>query len=76
MLAQSVVELGTRCRLQHIPHLGLAVTLAVAAGRLFVGVYLYAQVLVGVDELDEEWELVAEAFVVLLAHKPSLLLVY
>ena len=51
-------------------------TFAVPAGGLIIGVYLYAQVLVGIDELDKEWELIAEAFVVLLAHKQSLLLVH
>ena len=39
---------------QHVPHLGLAVWLAVPMGNLVVGVYLNGQGLAGVVELDEQ----------------------
>ena len=42
-------------------------------GYLVVGVYLYREVLLGIDELDEQRELVAEAFVILLSYEQAFL---
>ena len=71
---QSVIERGTGCGVHDVPHLGLSVRLAVALGYLVVGVYLDAQVLVGIDKLDEQRKLVAEALVVRRPQQSSLLL--
>ena len=51
-------------------------TLAVATGNLIVGVYLYAEVLAGINELDEQRELIAEVVVVLLTHEYFLLFLH
>ena len=69
---QTVVELGVGVTGQSVPHLSLAALLALLAGNLVVGVYLDGEVAVGVDELDEQWKLVAEALVVLRAEEAVL----
>ena len=50
--------------------------LTVAAGDLIIGVYLDAEVLTGIDELDEQWELIAKALIVLLSDEQSFLLTH
>ena len=45
-------------------------------GYLIVWVYLYAEVLTGIDELDEQRELIAEVFVVFLTHEPFFLFLH
>ena len=69
LLLQTTIELGTGFTRQTIPHLGLATVLAMTMGNLVVGVYLDAQVALGIDELDEQRELVAEALIIVLAHE-------
>ena len=54
---------------ESVPHLRLAPWLAMPAGNLVIGVYLYGEVLMGVYELYEQRELVAEALIVLLPHE-------
>ena len=69
LLLQTVVELCIGCRIQGIPHLRLAARLALALGNLIRRVHLDAKILTGVDKLDEQWELIAEALEVFLADK-------
>lgn len=69
LYCQSVVESGAGCRRQYVPHLGLSALQSVAAGCLVVGVYLYGEVVAGVDKLEEQRELVAVALVDAAAHE-------
>ena len=51
-------ETGSRSCVYHVPHLRLASLAMDAAGHLVIGVNLYAQVALGVNELDEQGQLV------------------
>ena len=57
LLFEARIEVGTRVGLDDIPHLGLAHLAMLALGHLVVGVHLYAQVALGIDELDQEGQL-------------------
>ena len=57
LLFEARIEVGTRVGLDDIPHLGLAHLAMLALGHLVVGMYLYAQVALGIDELDEQGQL-------------------
>ena len=76
LLLQTAVELGVLVRVHDVPHLGLAALLALALGYLVGGMHLDREVLTGIDKLDEQGELVAEALIVGLAHELVLLLDY
>ena len=76
VLLQSAVELCARSTFQGIPHLGLSSLVALPACGFVVGVNLYGEVLMSVDELDEQRKLVAEALIVLLPHQGALLFAY
>ena len=70
LLAQAGIQAGARFRVHHIPHLGLPVALPVAAERhRIVGMDLDGQVVPGVDELDQERELVPVPLIDMLAHE-------
>ena len=70
---QTIIETGTRLRVQDIPHLSLATGLSLAAGCFVRGMYLDAQVPMGINELDEQWKLIAEAFVIGFTEESGLL---
>ena len=44
-------------------------------GKLVVRVYLYAEVLTGVDELHQQWELIAELLIDVFAYQQSFVFV-
>ena len=73
LLFQAVIELGTGCRFQSIPHLCLATTLTLTMGNLVCRMHLDGEILTGIDELDQQRELIAEALVVLLTYQEFLL---
>ena len=66
---QSGVQMGLGVRLHDVPHLRLAAVLALAAGYLVAGMHLDGEVALGIDKLDEQRKLVAEAAVVVPAHE-------
>ena len=69
---ETIIETGTRFRVQDIPHLRLTTGLSLAAGSLVRGMYLDAQVSVGIDELDEQRKLIAKALEISLAKESRL----
>ena len=73
---QSVVEMCALVRLQDIPHLGLAMLFSQFVCCLFIGMHLNRQVALGVDELDEQRELIAEAAVIVGSQKALALLAH
>ena len=52
---QSGVHTGPGGRIEHVPHLGFCLT-AVLAGGPVIGMHLYAQALLGIDQLDQQGE--------------------
>ena len=62
---QAIVKLGIRLAWQRIPHLGLAALLTLLLGNLIVRMYLDRKVGIGIDKLDEQWELVAKTLIVI-----------
>ena len=58
ILLEAVVESRALLAVQDVPHLGLAVLPLMGEGILVGGVYLHRQVSLGVDELDEEREVI------------------
>ena len=70
LLFQTVVE----ATVSHaVPHFRLAVGIAMTVCNLVVGVDLYREVLLGIDELDEQREFITEALVVLFSDEQSFL---
>ena len=58
ILLEAVVESRALLAVQNVPHFGLAVLPLMLQGILVGGVYLHRQVALGVDELDEEREVI------------------
>lgn len=67
---ESRAQMGPFVGLYHVPHLGLAFRAVALPRQPVVGVHLDREVLPGVDELDEQRKLGAEAFVVASAEQP------
>ena len=72
-LFQTAIQLGTGRRFQNVPHLRFATTLALTVSYLVRRMYLNRQILTGIDEFDQQRELIAKALVVLLAYQEFLL---
>ena len=66
---QTIVEHCAWICMQYIPHLSLAMRLALSVGGLFIGVNLDGEFALGIDELDQQWEFVAEATVVVCSQQ-------
>ena len=65
---QPIVDEAPAGRRQGVPHLVLAVQAPLQSCGLIVGMHLYGEVLLGIDELYEQRKFVAEAAVVSRAH--------
>ena len=66
---EAVDELGAGLCVDDVPHFAFAVGHIAEAREVVVGMDLYGEAVVGVDDFDEEWEVVAEVFVVFLADE-------
>ena len=62
-MLEAGVEVGAFVGLDDVPHLGLAHLAVFAHGHLVIGMHLNAQVLPGIDELDEQGQLAMIFFV-------------
>ena len=60
---ESIVNESTRGRVEHIPHLGLAVLSFFGQGKAVVGMNLDGQIVTGIDELDQNREIAESAAV-------------
>ena len=69
LLLQTAEQRGILVRVHEVPHLCLATFFSLLLCYLVGGVHLDREVLTCVDKLDEEGELIAEAFVVVFAHE-------
>ena len=58
LLPETGIETGTGLGIEDVPHLGLSVFVVLTLGHLVVGVYLYGEVLLGIDNLGEQGQLV------------------
>ena len=68
-------QVGARLRIYHIPHFGFSLGAIVPdGGQLVVRVHLDAEVGEGVDELNQERELVAGTLINMLSHQLFLVL--
>ena len=63
---QTIIEFSVFVAWQRIPHFCLSTLFTLLASYFVVGVNLDREVAVGINKLDEQWELVAEALIVLL----------
>ena len=70
-------QVRARLRIDHIPHFGLSLGAVVPhGGQLVVRMDLHGQVGEGVDELDQQRELVAGVGIHVLAHETALVLLH
>ena len=74
MLFQSAKQRSLGLRGHEIPHLGFSALAPLTMCYFVGGMHLNGQVVAGVDELDEQRELIAEALVVGFAHQSLFLL--
>ena len=69
LLFKAVDYLGTLLCFNDIPHLGLAVFHSTFACQRVVGMHLYRQAVVRVNNLDKQRKIVAEVLIILLAYQ-------
>ena len=69
------VNLGADIGFDDVPHLGFAETSVSFLRQFVIGVHLDGEVLAGVDELDEERELISELLIDAVANEESFVLI-
>ena len=69
------VYLGTHISFEHIPHLCFAWAFMSFLRHFVIGMHLYGQILTRINELDEQWELIAELLIDAFAYKESFVFV-
>ena len=58
LLPEAGIEAGTGLGIEDVPHLGLSGFMVLTLCHLVVGMYLYGEVLLGIDDLGEQGQLV------------------
>ena len=77
LLREAGEQVGAGLGIHHVPHLRLALGAVVPfGGQLVIRVYLDAQVGEGVDELNQQRELVSGVFIDVFSHQIGLVLFY
>ena len=71
---QTIIDSSTRLRVHDIPHLGFTTRFALTACYLVSRMHLDGEVTFGIDKLDEQRKLIAEAAIVGFAHQTGFLL--
>ena len=69
------VDFGADIGFEDIPHLGFSHTAMAFERQFVIGMHLDGEVLAGVDELDQEWELVSELLIDAVADEESFVFV-